>query len=329
MRHNKAPPMRRETWWWNKEVDDAISITAKRQAFKPWKAGKCTRASYNTTKRIARHVVHHARHEADKVVYEGIDHKSSDIFRLTNQMRKENVDVGYKPVKNDTGEITMSEEAKQNAGAEHYERFLNVEFDWGPDHLSNELPLEGQPISITIDMVKKAISKMKSGKAAGPSGIVVEMIKAAGDTGATMIRDLATGIIRDGKVPTDWEESFIVCLYKGKGDALDRGNYRGLKLTEQAMKILERIVDGLIRQVVSIDDSQFGFVRGRGTTDAILVVRQLQEKYLAVNKRLYMAFVDLAKAFDRVPRKVIWWALRKLGVEVWIVWLVQGMYANA
>ena len=108
-------------------------------------------------------------------------------------------------------------------------------------------------------MVKKAISKMKSGKAAGPSGIVVEMIKAAGDTGATMIRDLATAIIRDGKVPTDWEESFIVCLYKGKGDALERGNYRGLKLTEQAMKILERIVDGLIRQVVSIDDSQFGF----------------------------------------------------------------------
>ena len=45
---------------------------------------------------------------------------------------------------------------------------------------------------------------MKSGKAAGPSGIVVEMIKAAGDTGATMIHDLATAIIRDGKVPTDW-----------------------------------------------------------------------------------------------------------------------------
>ena len=95
------------------------------------------------------------------------------------------------------------------------------------------------------------------------------------------------------------------------------------------MKILERIVDGLIRQVVSIDDSQFGFVPGRGTTDAIFVVRQLQEKYLAVNKMLYMAFVDLEKAFDRVPRKVIWWALRKLGIEEWIVRLVQGMYANA
>ena len=51
---------------------------------------------------------------------------------------------------------------------------------------------------------------------------------------------------------------------------------------------------------------------------------QLQEKYLAANKRLYMAFIDLEKAFDRVPRKVIWWALRKLGVKEWIVQLVQG-----
>ena len=172
-------------------------------------------------------------------------------------------------------------------------------------------------------MVKKAISQMKAGKAPGPSGIAVEMIRAAGEMGASMIRDLAVAIIRD------WEQSFIVCLYKGKGDALERGNYRGLKLTEQVKKILERIVDGLIRQLVSIDNSQFGFVPGRGTTDAIFVVRQLQEKYLAANMRLYMAFVDLEKTFDRVPRKVIWWALRKLGVEEWIVRLVQGMYANA
>ena len=64
------------------------------------------------------------------------------------------------------------------------------------------------------------------------------------------------------------------------------------------MKVLERIVDSLIRQLVSINNSQFGFVPGKGTTDAIFVVRQLQEKYLAANKRLYTAFIDLEKAFD-------------------------------
>ena len=66
-----------------------------------------------------------------------------------------------------------------------------------------------------------------------------------------------------------------------------------------------------------------------GTADASFVVWQLQEVYLAVNKMLYMAFVDLEKVFDRVPWKVIWWALRKLGVEEWIVPSVKQMYTKA
>ena len=306
------------------------AIAAKQKAFKAWKASKGTRASYDAAKRNARHAVHHAHQEADKKVYENIDPKSSEVYRLANQLRRENTDVvGDKPVKNDAGEMSMSEDSKQKAWLEHYQRLLNIEFDWDPDHLSYQPPMEGPPIPVTIDMVKKAVSQMKVGKAPGPSGIVVEMTQAAGDMGTSMIRDLAAAVIRDGKVPSDWEQSFIVCLYKGKGDTLERGNYRGLMLTEQVMKILERIVDGLIRQLVSIDDSQFGFVPGRGTSDAIFVIRHLQEKYLAANKRLYMAFVVLEKAFDRVPGKVIWWALRKLGVEEWIVQLVQGMYANA
>ena len=68
-------------------------------------------------------------------------------------------------------------------------------------------------------MVEKAVSQMMAGKAQGQSGIVVEMIRAAGDKGASMIRDLAAAIIHDGKIPSDWEQSFIVCLCKGKGDA--------------------------------------------------------------------------------------------------------------
>ena len=65
--------------------------------------------------------------------------------------------------------------------------------------------------------------------------------------------------------------------------------------------------------MVSLDDSQFGFVSGRGTTNAIFVVQKLQEKNLAVNKQLYMTFVVLEKTFDHVPQNVIWLGLRKLG----------------
>ena len=73
---------RRETWWWNEHVEKAIA--AKRTAFKAWKAGKGTRASYDAAKRNARHAVHHARQEADKKLYENIDPKSSEVYRLAN-----------------------------------------------------------------------------------------------------------------------------------------------------------------------------------------------------------------------------------------------------
>ena len=43
----------------------------------------------------------------------------------------------------------------------------------------------------------------------------------------------------------------------------------------------------------------FGFMNGRGTTDAIFIVRQLQEKYLAKNRDLWIAFIDLEKAFAK------------------------------
>ena len=44
---------------------------------------------------------------------------------------------------------------------------------------------------------------------------------------------------------------------------------------------------------------------------------------------MYFAFADLEKAFDRVPREVVWWAMRKLGVDEWIVNVVKAMYTNS
>ena len=61
----------RETWWWNEHMEKAIA--AKPKAFKAWKTGKGTRASYDAAKCNARHAVHHARQEADKKLYENID----------------------------------------------------------------------------------------------------------------------------------------------------------------------------------------------------------------------------------------------------------------
>ena len=135
-------------------------------------------------------------------------------------------------------------------------------------------------------------------------------------------------IVLEGKVPDDWSRSWILNVYKGKGDSLECGSYRGIKLLEHALKVFERVVEKRVRRCVSLDEMQFGFRPGKSTTDAIFIVRQLQEKYMDKKKELWMAFVDLEKAFDRVPRQVMWWALRKMGVPEWLVVIIAAMYRN-
>jgi len=61
------------------------------------------------------------------------------------------------------------------------------------------------------------------------------------------------------------------------------------------MKVVERIFKNKIRQQIHIDDMQFGFMKGKGTTDAIFIVTQMWEKFRAKGKKLYFGFVDLKK----------------------------------
>ena len=76
------------------------------------------------------------------------------------------------------------------------------------------------------------------------------------------------------------------------------------------MKMLEHVEEGLIRQGVEIEKMQCGFMLGCGTTYAIFIVRQLQEKNFNANKPLYMAFVYVEKkAFDCVHQDFIWLAM--------------------
>jgi len=70
-------------------------------------------------------------------------------------------------------------------------------------------------------------------------------------------------------------------------------------------------------------------MKGKGTNDALFIVRQIQEKFRATGKKHYFGFVDFEKAFDRVPREVIRWAMCMLGVEEWLVSAVMSMYTGA
>ena len=161
----------------------------------------------------------------------------------------------------------------------------------------------------------EAMQRVKSGKATGPSEVSVEMIVASGEIGVKVMMELCQHILDSRRMPDEWKTSVIVPIFKGKGDVMSCRSYREVKLLEHGMKIVERVLEKRIRTLVNLNKMQFGFMPGKETVDAIFIVRRTQEKYQKKVKKLYMCFVELEKAFDVVPRKVMEWAMRKKGLS--------------
>ena len=204
---------------------------------------------------------------------------------------------------------------------------MNEENEWDGDV---EFAVTHGPVErVTMEEVEKAVKEMKLGKAVGVSEVAAEHIKASGMVGIEVITRIANRLLDDEGIPEDWRHSVLVPLYKGKGDVRDCGAYRGVKLLEHGMKVVERVFERKLRNMVTVNEMQCGFMPGKGTVDALFIARMLQEKYGKKKRRLYMCFVDLEKAFDRVPRKVIEWALRKKGVNERLVRVVMQLYEKA
>jgi hypothetical protein len=94
------------------------------------------------------------------------------------------------------------------------------------------------------------------------------------------------------------------------------------------MKLWERIIEHHLRGVTNVTKNQFGFMPGRSTMELIFLIRQLMEGYREQKKDMHMIFIDLKKAYDKVPMNVMWWALQKYTVSSKYITLIKDMYDN-
>ena len=92
-----------------------------------------------------------------------------------------------------------------------------------------------------------------------------------------MMHEILKRVWEEEQMPEEWKESEIVPIYKQKGDPLECGNFRGIKLLEHGMKMFEKIVERRLRKLITVNNMQFGFSPGKGTTDAIFIIQQMQE----------------------------------------------------
>jgi hypothetical protein len=128
----------------------------------------------------------------------------------------------------------------------------------------------------------------------------------------------------------DWKRALIVPVYKGKGDARDPANHRPISLLSIPGKVYAAI---LLRRVSALVDhrlldNQCAFRRDRSLSDASFVLRSIMHKCLWCKRPLYMAFVDLRKAYDCIPRDALWRVLSAFGVPDKLVALLADLHCG-
>ena len=278
----------------------------------------------------AKNAVARAKASAVSKIYDGLETRKGvkKIYSLAKRRNKAAKDLTQiTQIKSETGEILSNEQEIKARWKIYFERLLKEEN--GRRIFGEGTANERETLGIARDEVVVALKGMKNGKATGPDEIPAEVWKALGEEGVDLLWDLLKKVYDQEKMPDAWRDSVIVPIYEEKGDIQDYGNYRGIRVMSHTMKIWERIIERRVQAETEIEEQQFGFMPGKGTTDAIFLVRQLMEKYGEKQRRLHFAIVDLEKAYDRVPLDETWRCLREAGVSEKYVGLIQDMYEGA
>ena len=183
---------------------------------------------------------------------------------------------------------------------------------FAPGYYTDEVEKVKGPLpNVAVDEVLRALKKMKNNKTAGPSNVTSDLIKMTEEVGVNQLRRIFKKLFLMKNVPRNGKTAVV---YKDIGDALDYGNYRGIRLLENSMTVWEKVLEARLREIITINKNQLGFISGKSTIDGLFELRQLQDKYGGRKKELHHIFVDLEKAFVRVPRRGIEWTLRKQNV---------------
>ncbi|KAK3508049.1 hypothetical protein QTP70_011636, partial [Hemibagrus guttatus] len=293
------------------------SIQRKRLAKKKWDMDRTedNRQEYKELQRRVKREVSKAKQKAYDVLYTRLDTREGekDLYRLARQRDRDGKDVQQvRVIKDRDGRVLTSEESIQRRWKEYFEELMNKENGRGK-RVEGVNSVEQKVDKIRKDEVRKALKRLKSGKAVGPDDIPVEVWKCLGEAAVEFLTSLFNKVLESVRMPEEWRRSVLVPIFKNKGDVQSCSNYRGIKLMSHTMKLWERVVEARLRKVVEICEQQYGFLPRKSTTDAIFALRILLEKYRDGQRELHCVFVDLEKAYDRVPREELWYCMRKSG----------------
>lgn len=340
---NVGKTKKKKTGWWTDEVK--AEVEKKKLLFRKWLKDRTpeSRETYVNQRKSVYYAKKKAKTDMWKQIGQDLDQDLKGTRKLIYSMSK-----GYKnrhddkpkhaTIKDKDGDMITGQENVASRWVEYFEDLLNVENvneDGEEEEVVNddEIPAaiyNNDHNPITMAELDKALNLTKNNKSAGPDLIPIETIKAGGEPLKQLLLELVNLAWNTGTVPEEWNQSIIVPIFKNKGDPLDCQNHRGISLMSHVGKVYERILETRLRAQVDdlLSESQCGFRPGRGTVDQIAALRLFLEKSWEHNIDQYICFLDLEKAFDRVPRGKIWSVLQSSGIDPKLLEAIKSTYAN-
>ena len=245
-----------------------------------------------------------------------------------NRTKKLNITQMRKP----DGSLCTSTEENAEVFRSHFEGLYTTtpEYDETVLDLLHEVPITASDATPTDEEIRKATMKLRN-NAPGNSGLSAQLWKAllSQDDAFKLFSDIVKRVWENEEVPDEWNTGLLKILPK-KGDLKLPGNYRGIMMLEAAYKVLAIITHSRLSPTLEALDHepQCGFRAGRSCSDAIFTLKMALKKRKEHGLESWVLFVDLVKAFDRVPRELLWKILAKYGVPQKILRLLIRLHAN-
>jgi len=183
---------------------------------------------------------------------------------------------------------------------------------------------------ITLAEVKDVLSKVKLNKAPGEDRIPYEFLANANDDFLLELTKVYNTFLQDGRVDEAFTKSVIFPIFK-KGDADLPSNYRGISFMNCIAKVFMGILNARLyrwcEQHNILKEYQAGFRKQYSTADNIFNLAAIARLKLNQKKKLFAFFVDFKAAFDKIPRKLLMYKLRSIGVSHKFVNAIEAIYS--